>query len=394
MSGVLDGIRVLDFGRYIAGPHCGALLSDFGAEVIRIEKVDGSEDRYISPLTDQGEGASFLQHGRNKRGMTLNPTKPEGKEVVRRLVATADVVMANVPASGLKSMGLDYESLKAIKSDIILTTSSAFGSTGPYADKVGFDGVAQAMSGNMFMTGFDTRPMKSFAPYVDFTTAILCAYGTVLALYERNQTGKGQVVEGSLLASALNVNNANLMEQAVLNINRQATGNRAHHASPADAFQTLDGWVFIQAIGQPLFKRWVDLINEPQWLEDSRFTSDQRRGDAGEVISQRMAQWCKDRTTSDVLEVLEQARIPAGEVLNPQQCLENPQVNEAEFLHYLEYPGLKKPAPVVEPPVKLSRTPGKIKRRAPTLGEHTDELLKSLGYDENEIQHLRNLRVV
>ena len=394
MSGVLDGIRVLDFGRYIAGPHCGALLSDFGAEVIRIEKVDGSEDRFLSPLTDQGEGASFIQHARNKMGMTLNPTKPEGREVVRRLVETADVVMANVPASGLKAMGIDYESLKAIKSDIILTTSSAFGSTGPYADKVGFDGVAQAMSGNMHLTGFDARPMKSFAPYVDFSTGILCAYGTVLALYERNQTGKGQVVEGSLLASALNVNNANLMEQAVLGINRQAIGNRAHHASPADAFQTTDGWVFIQAIGQPLFKRWVELINEPHWLDDERFESDQNRGDHGAIISERMGQWCKDKSTAEVLSLLEKARIPAGEVLSPQQCLDNEHVNEAEFLHYIDYPGLKTPAPIVEPPIKLSRTPGKITKRPPTLGEHTDQILKSLGYDAEQIQNLRDQRVV
>lgn len=394
MSGVLDGIRVLDFGRYIAGPHCGALLSDFGAEVIRIEKIDGSEDRFISPLADQGEGASFIQHGRNKLGMTLNPTKPEGREVVRRLVETADVVMANVPASGLKAMGIDYESLKAIKSDIILTTSSAFGSTGPYADKVGFDGVAQAMSGNMHMTGYDERPVKSFAPYVDFTTGILCAYGTVMALYERDKTGEGQVVEGSLLASALNVNNAILMEQSVLGLNRQATGNRAHHASPADSFQTLDGWVFIQAIGKPLFKRWVELMGEPHWLEDSRFESDQSRGDNGAIISERMVEWCKDKTTAEVLNLLEKARIPAGEVLDLQQCLDNEQVNEAEFFHYVDYPGLKTPAPVAEPPVKLSRTPGKITKRPPTLGEHTNDILKSLGYDEVEIKNLRDKRIV
>lgn len=394
MEAVLEGVRILDFGRYIAGPHCGALLSDFGAEVIRIEKVDGSEDRYLSPLTENGEGASFIQQGRNKLGMTLNPTKPEGKEVVRRLVKTADVVMANVPASGLKAMGLDYESLKQIKPDIILTTSSAFGSVGPYADKVGFDGVAQAMSGNMYMSGFDDRPSKNFNPYVDFTTAILCAYGTVLALYEKQKTGKGQVVEGSLFASALNVANANLMEQAVLNINRQAIGNRAHHASPADSFQTKDGWILVQAIGQPIFERWVKLIEEPHWLEDNRFASDQSRGDHGEIISQRMSAWCKDKTTEQVLNALEKARIPAAEILTPQQCIDHPHVKEGEFLHYLDYPGLKTPAPIVEPPVKLSRTPGKINRRPPTLGEHTDSILRSLGYSIEEIGKLRAKRVV
>ena len=154
MVGVLEGIRILDFGRYIAGPFCGMLLADMGAEVIRIEKIGGSEDRYTIPVGEGADGeysvgAMFLQMNRNKLGLTLNPMKPQGREIVCKLVATADVVIANLPAPALKSMGLDYESLSAIKSDIILTTVSAFGSTGPYSDRVGFDGVAAAMSGMM-----------------------------------------------------------------------------------------------------------------------------------------------------------------------------------------------------------------------------------------------------
>lgn len=394
MSGVLDGIRVLDFGRYIAGPHCAALLADYGAEVIRLEKVDGNEDRFLFPITENGEGAAFLQHARNKLGMTLNPTKPEGREIVRRLVATADVVVANVPVNVLKSMGIDYDSLKAIKSDIILTTSSAFGSTGPYAEKVGFDGVAQAISGNLHLTGFPDRPMKNFNPYVDFTTAILCAYGTVLAILERNKTGKGQIVEGSLLASAVNVGNAGLMEQAVLKSDRLATGNRSPYAAPSDAFQTTDGWVFVQAIGQGLFERWVNMVNQPQLLDDPRFKDDLCRGDNGEAISEIMATWCQDKSNDEVLTALENARLPAGEILTPQECLDHPQVKAAELLHYTEFPGLSTPAPLSAPPIKLSATPGKIKRRPPTLGEHTDEILLSLGYTDGDITLLREKRIV
>ena len=157
MSQVLDGIRVLDFGRYIAGPCCGMMLGDLGADVIRIEKVDGSEDRYTMPVGEGAEGeecvgAGYLHLNRNKRGFTLNPMKPEGREIVKKLVATADVVIANLPAETLVTMGLDYDSLCEIKSDIILTTVSAFTSVGPYKDRVGFDGVAAAMSGMMHLS--------------------------------------------------------------------------------------------------------------------------------------------------------------------------------------------------------------------------------------------------
>ena len=204
MGSVLEGIRILDFGRYIAGPFCGMLLADMGAEVIRIEKIDGSEDRYTIPVGDGAEGeynvgAMFLQMNRNKLGLTLNPMKPEGREIVRKLVATADVVIANLPAPTLKTMGLDYESLRAIKSDIILTAVSTFGSIGPYSDRVGFDGVAAAMCGMMHLTGNPDEPMKAYTPWVDYGTASGAAFGTLAALIHRNKTGEGQIVEGTRL---------------------------------------------------------------------------------------------------------------------------------------------------------------------------------------------------
>lgn len=394
MAGVLDGIRVLDFGRYIAGPYCAALLGDFGAEVIRLEKIGGSEDRYITPVSANGEGAAFIQCGRNKRGMTLNPTKPQGREVVRRLVATADVVVVNMPYNTLPEMGLDYDSLKAIKPDIILTTCSSFGSTGPYADKLGFDGMGQAMSGNMYMSGDGSEPMKSYGPYVDYSTAILCALGTLVALLERKQSGVGQIVEGSLLASAMNVTNMLLLEQAVLGKNRVASRNRGQTGAPADTFRTRDGWVLVQSVGQPLFKRWVELMGEPDWLADARFGDDLSRGEHGEMISARMAKWCADKTTAQVLAELEAARIPVGEVLSPQACLDNDHVRAAGLLQYVDFPGIAKPAPVVTTPVKLSRTPGQFTARAPLLGEHTHEILRSLRYSDAEIAELRSNRVI
>jgi len=393
MSGVLEGVRVLDFGRYVAGPHCASLLGDFGAEVIRIEKVDGSEDRYLAPLTDD-YGAHYLNNARNKLGLTLNPTRPEGREVTRRLIETADVVVVNMPYHALAAMGLDYESLKAIKPDIILTTCSAFGSKGPFAEKLGFDGVAQAMSGNMYLTGYENEPMKSFGPYVDYSTGMLCAFGTVLALYERKTSGMGQIVEGALLNTAMTITSPMLMEQAILALNRVATGNRTPSGAPADAFQTKDNWVMVQSLGNPLFKRWVKLMGEPEWLEDPRFVDDGSRGENGAVISERMARWCAERTTEQVLEQLDSAGIPAGEVLSPQQVLDHPHVHGAGLLKDMDIPGIDKPVPMMDTPLALSRTPGGIKTRPPALGEHTESLLKSLNYSEEEIADLRSKRVV
>lgn len=394
MGGVLDGIRVLDFGRYIAGPYCATLLGDMGAEVIRIERVDGSEDRFISPITESGEGPLFMQVGRNKLGLTLNPMKPEGREIVKKLVATADVVVANLPDETLEQMGLDYASLKAVKEDIILTSISAFGSQGPYRQKVGFDGIGQAMSGNMHLTGHADGPMKNYAPYVDFGTASLCAFGTMAALMEKQKTGRGQQVQGSLLGTALTFMNSSLIEQSVIEIDRVATGNRGQVAAPADVFKTKDGWVLVQTLGMPLFKRWCKLIGEDHWLEDPRFTSDILRGNNAEIISQRMSEWAAEFTTEQAIKKLEQARIPAGQVHSPRTVLTDPQVIAGGYMKDVDYPGMDRPAPLSETPVRLSETPGEIRHRAPTLGEHTDQILTELGYSPDEIEDLRAKRVV
>ncbi|MBT6095833.1 MAG: CoA transferase, partial [Rhodospirillaceae bacterium] len=263
MTSVLDGIRVLDFGRFIAGPWCAALLADLGAEVIRIEKVDGGEDREIYPVSEEdGAGALFLHCNRGKRGMTLNPLKPEGREIQEKLIATADIVMANMPPRALKQLGLDYETLNSIKPDIILTTATAFGAIGPYAERVGLDSVAQAMCGNMYLSGDGDHPMKSYSPWVDYGTASNAAFGTLAALIHRNNTGEGQEVQGALLATALTVTNSALIEQQVLQTNRVATGNRGQMAAPSDTFETTDGRIFVTSAGQLHFERWVDLMRE------------------------------------------------------------------------------------------------------------------------------------
>ena len=394
MVGVLDGVRVLDFGRYIAGPYCAALLAELGADVIRIEKRDGSEDRYQAPVATTGEGALFLQINRNKRGLTLDPMRPEGQEVVRKLVETADVVVANLPPQTLKAMRLDYESLKTAREDIILTTVTAYGRGGPYSDRVGFDGIGQVMSGAVYMTGEENQPYRAQVPWVDFGTALHCAFGTMAALMARQATGKGQWVEGALLATAVTFSNALLIEQAVIKPDRVATGNRGQTAGPVDVFRTKDGWVLVQVIGQPLYRRWARLMGEDHWLTDPRFKDDISRGDNGAIISSRMSQWCAERTTAEVLRILAAAKIPAGPVFKPQQTLDDPHIAAMGFFQPTEFPGAPRPAPIARAPVWLSATPGSIRHRAPKLGEHTDQILAELGYDRTAIAALREKSVI
>ncbi|MCR9213366.1 MAG: CoA transferase [Proteobacteria bacterium] len=396
MSNILSGIRVLDFGRYIAGPYCATVLADLGAEVIRIEKLAGSEDRYVTPLTEDqtGDGGLFLQIGQNKLGMTLNPMKPEGREVVKRLVKTADVVVANLPIETLEAMGLDYESLKAVKEDIILTHASVFGDEGPYKNRVGFDGLGQAMSGVMHMSGENGEPRKLYGPWVDFTTAMMGAVGTMAALQHRDKTGEGQLVGTSLFGSAILISSVTLMEQAMLNLNRVGTANRGQNAGPGDTFKTKDGWVLVQSLGMPLFERWAKLMGEDHWLTDPRFQTDQQRGDNNHLLSERMSKWCAERTTKEAIAAMDEVRLPCGPVMSPQEVLDDPHLAAMNLMKRVPYPGFEEGVPLTELPIKMSKTDTKMKHRAPTLGEHTDQLMQELGYSEEEIGDLRSKRVI
>lgn len=395
MSGILHGIRVLDFGRYIAGPFCATMLGDMGAEVIRVERVEGSEDRFLGSVIASGEGGTYLQLARNKRGLTLDPMKPESAEIKRRLVQSADVVVANLPYGTLEAMGIDYETLKAIRPDIVLTHVSAFGNTGPYKDRVGFDLLGQAMSGMMYLTGQPGAPVRSQVPYVDFSTALFAAFGTLAALMERRQSGQGQLVEASLLHSAVALNNNFLVEEAVLGLDRQPRGNPGHHHAPNDVYPTRDGAIVTMIVGNPLFKRWARLLGEEEpWLTDARYATDLSRGDHYREISARMGAWCAERTTEEAIAALEQARIPAGPVYKPAQVLADPHIRARGMLKGVDFPGLPTPAPIADTPVKLHRTPGGIRERAPTLGEHTDAVLGALGFSAEEIAGFRAAKVV
>ena len=394
MGDVLAGIRVLDFGRYIAGPYCAALLADLGADVIRIERRGGGEDRWVAPIADDGVGALYITTNRNKRAMTLDPSCPEGREIVKKLVATSDVVVANLPPEVLRSLALDLDSLRRVKPDIILTTVTAFGAGGPWSHKHGFDGVAQLMCGSTYLSGTPEQPIRAAVAWVDCGTASLAAFGTLAALMARQKTGRGQKVEGALLRTAVAFNNPALVEQQVIQVNRVATLNRGQTAAPSDVFRTKDGWIIAYAIGNPMFARWAKLMGEDHWLDDARFKDDQGRGDHGEIISKRMAHWTAERTMVDALAELDAAKIPAGPLYSPQQTLEDAHIRAAGLLHDTDYPGLPRPAPLAPTPVALSETPGRFRRRAPGLGEHTEAILAELGYDGRSIAALRERGVI
>src|SRR5262245_60860056 len=394
VSDVLAGIRVLDFGRYIAGPYCAALLGDLGADVIRIERRGGGEDRWVAPVAPDGAGAMFLVMNRNKRAMTLDPACPEGREIVKKLVATADVVVANLPPEVLRSLALDLESLRRVKPDIILTTVTAFGAGGPWSHKHGFDGVAQLMCGSAYLTGTPEQPMRAAVAWVDCGTATQAALGTLAALMARQKTGRGQKVEAALLRTAVAFNNPTLVEQQVIRVDRVATLNRGQTSAPSDVFRTKDGWIIAYAIGNPMFARWAKLMGEDHWLSDPRFKDDEARGDHGEIISKRMAEWSAERTTAEALTALEAAKIPAGPLYSPQQALEDEHIRAAGLLYDTDYPGAPRPVPLAPTPVDLSETPGRFRRHAPTLGEHTDTILTELGYDAKSIADLRTRGVI
>src|SRR3954471_4193269 len=392
--GVLDGTRVIDFGRYIAGPYCGALLRDLGAEVIRVERIEGGEDRWVTPVTPDGVGAMYLQVNRGKLGMTLDPTKPEGREIVAKLVATADVVIANLPPETLKTMGLDYETLRAVKPDIILTTVNAWASGGEWSHKVGFDGLAQAASGNLYLSGPPEQPSRANVPYVDFSTATLSALSTLAALMHRNQTGEGQMIEAALLRTAVTWASATLIEQAMLGVNRVSSHNRGQTSGPADVYRTRDGHIMCLVLGAYQFKRWCTMIGRLDLLDDERFKDDLSRGDNGEALSAYMAAWCADRTTDDCLAAMDENKVPGGPVLSPQELLDLPHVRQVGILQEVAYLTAAAPAPLGGFPAVLSASPGVIHGRAPQLGEDTDDILGELGYDAAAVAALRAAGVV
>ncbi|HSB11217.1 MAG TPA: CoA transferase [Blastocatellia bacterium] len=394
MAGPLEGIRVIDFGRFIAGPYCAMLLADFGADVIRVERREGGEDRKLGPVTESGDGGLFLNCNRNKRGITLDLSHPQAPDVLTRLLAGADIVVANLPLNALKKLRLDYESLRAVKEGIILVMASAFGPDGPYADRVGFDGVVQAMSGAMSLTGFPGAPVRSIVSWVDYGTALHGAFGAMAALYHRQRTGRGQLIDVSLLATGVTFMTPLLAELKTMGIRREQLGNTGYYAAPSDAYKTRDGWIIVPTIGGPMFRRWAKTIGREDLIDNPKLADDISRGNNFALINEAMSRWCSERTREQAMSALEAGRVPCGPCYDLSEVLADPQVNSRGLLEEVEYPGGARPVPIASTPVRLSETPADRCRRAPTLGEHTDEVLSELGLTVSQIAALREEKAI
>jgi len=396
---LLEGVRVLDVGRYVAGPYCATLLGYLGAEVVRVERREGGEDRYIAPLFERengapGEGGLFMQTGCGKKSVALDLSRTEGREALSRLARSADIVVANLPPKALARLGLDWPSFSAANPRGVLVTQTSFGARGPDRDKGGFDGVAQAMSGAMHLTGEPGRPVKAGAPYVDFSTAVFSALGALAALMHRERTGRGQHVETSLLGTALAVMNAHLAEQAVTQKNRPGTGNRVQTSAPSDVFPVRDGHILVHTVGDGLFRRWAAMVGRPDLADDPRYQGDQARGDHRDALCAVMADWCADKTQGEALAALEAAGVPSGPVLSMQEALDNPQTDAMAFFKEVLFPGAPAPAPAADLPIGFSDIDAGLTGRPPLLGEHTEEVLRGIGYGDAEIEALKRDKVI
>ncbi len=390
MSGILDGLRVIDVTRYIAGPVATMLLADLGADVIRIEPPGGGEDRAVWPFkAGFHSGATFSSVTRNKRGITLDLASVKGRSVFDSLLAQSDMVFANLPTSSLKSLGLEYERLIEVRPDVIFVHLTSFGTEGPYRNKLSFDMVAQFMSGLAHLSGERDKPAKFAGPWVDMATGFIGAFGAMAALHHRQATGEGQKVEANLLQTAMTVGNSYLIEQFFNQYNRQGTGNRLQSGGPGDLVKTKDGWVYIVVLGDSMFGRFARMIGKENTLmHDPRFLTNELRGENGALLSAIATEWSQNFTTAEILTILEKAKIPAGPCLTPEQALNDPQVQEC-YVENVEVEGLSKPMPYISHPARFSKVPGRIRQAAPRVGEHNLEVLLAAGYSHEQIEALK-----
>jgi len=386
-QGALKGIRVIDFSRYIAGPYCAALLGYLGAEVIRVEKPTGGEDRFVTPIHD-GSSSLLFMTGFGKKALTLDLKAVEAKEIIKRLVTTADIVVANMPPKVLKKLGLDYESLKSIKRDIILTTQTCFGHEGPWSDFNGFDGIAQVMSGSAFMSGTEDEPRRCATPYVDYTTAIFGAFGTLAALRQRDEFGAGQHVQASLLGSAIGAFSGAIIEQEALKTNRRPEGNRGQTSAPTNIFKTLDGSIITQVVGNGLFGRLAVVLGKPEWETDKRFQTDVLRAEHRHFICDVVSDWAADLRTDEAVQILSAAGVPSGPVLGISEVANHPQVEAMNFLQNVEYASSKNISPAVRVPLDFSNY-APVLEGPPQIGEHSEETLLEIGYTCLEIENFK-----
>ena len=388
--GPLSGIRVIELAHIMAGPCCGLMLADMGADVIKLEKAPAGDDsRRFLPPDIGGESAAFLMMNRNKRGIVVDLKTAGGKQVARRLFAEADVVIENYRKGTMELLGLGYETLRQDNPGLIYCEISGFGRTGPYAERGGFDLIAQGMSGLMSITGEapGRPPIKCGAPMADITAGILGAMGVLAAYIQRAKTGQGQRVDTSLFEAGIV---HTYWQSAIAMASGTVPGpmGSAHPLNaPYEAFKTSDGWITLGAANQANWLKLLDLITAPELGEDPRFTNNHDRITHRIELAKALAPIIRSRTSADWLSRLEAAGVPAGPVLDVAEMHRDPQTLAREMVTKAPHTKLG-PVKTLGAPVKFSATPGGVTRGAPLLGEHTREVLVEYGYGDEEIDTL------
>ncbi len=388
--GPLAGVKVIEFAHVMAGPTCGLMLADMGADVIKVERVpDGEDTRRMTPPTIDGEAAAFLMMNRNKRGMAVDLKHEKGKAIARRLLRTADVAIENFRKGTMERLGLGYEEMRKDNPVLIYCEVSGFGRTGPYADRGGYDLIAQGMSGLMSITGEGPGrpPVKCGAPMTDITAGILAAMGVLAAYAHRLKTGEGQRVDVSLFEAGIV---HTYWQSAITFAIGKPPGpmGSAHPLNaPYQAFQAADGWITIGAANQPNWFKLLEALEAGALKDDPRFASNDARMTNLPALVDVLKPLFRQRTCADWLKRLQEAGVPAGPVLDIAQMHADPQTLAREMVVEVPHSRLKKHK-TLGAPVKFSGTPSTVERGAPLLGEHTREILSEYGYTEEVIDDL------
>jgi crotonobetainyl-CoA:carnitine CoA-transferase CaiB-like acyl-CoA transferase len=391
---MLDGIRVLDLSRVIAGPFCAMLLGDLGADVVKVERPGRGDDlRYLRG--GNGMSAPFAACNRNKRGIAVDLKSPGGAEILRRLVRRADVLIENFRTGVMEELGLGYDALAELNPRLVYCSVSAFGRTGPRAREAGYEAVMQAFGGIMSITGEPGgAPVRCGLSFVDLTTGILCTLGIVAALHVRARTGVGQRVDGSLLETALGLLNYQAQSCLLTGEVPRALGSAHPSLAPYRNFRCRDGqWVFIAGANDRLWRRLAGAVGLDRLLNDPRFVTNLERVKHHDELDREVEAAAAGFDRAELLRRLDAANVPAAPVNTVDQVLEDPQTRSRPLMRRMDHPKLGD-IPVLGMPLGFSAMDPGVRRHAPALGEHTDEVLFECGYSPAEVSELRRRMVV
>ncbi len=389
MSGPLAGVKVLELAQIMAGPTCGMLLADLGADVIKVERLPGGDDtRSYSRPGINGESAAFMAMNRNKRGIALNLKIPAARDALKRMAAQADVLTENYRQGALERLGLGYEALRAVNPALIYCSISGYGRTGPYADKGGFDLIAQGMSGLMSITGEPGGPpVKVGSPVCDINAGILAALGVVSAYVHRLKSGEGQLVDTSLYEAGIHQTFWHSAIYFATGIAPGPSGSAHILSAPYQAFAAADGWLNIGGANQANWERVARVLGAPQWIDDARFRTNADRMQNLEVLTGLMNARLKAKTVREWIAALEAEGVPCGSINTIERMAADPHTKARAMVVALHHPAAGATR-ALGLPIKLSATPGAVSRPAPLLGQHTREVLEEFGFAAAEIDAL------